>query len=180
MATYELYFSGPRQQNIDWAIYPSAPFSAANPAALPPANKTPVVFGASRTLDFTNDTALAYFLGTTLAAVPGFATGDIVGAQVLPSNSVLLGLFWSVNTAGTSGLTFSLQTRIASHALLGTTSGSAIASGWTVATLATGGTFFPTPDIVDLTFVAVPGGGIGAFAITITPVYFSFQTTYAN
>lgn len=179
MSTYELYQGGPRVQNSDWAIFPAATFSANNAAALGPASKTPVVFGASRTLDFTNDVALSYFLNTTLSAT-GFVTADILGVQVIPQFSVLLGVWWSVNTAGTAGLTFNLETRVASHALLGTTSGSAVASGWTVATLATGGTYFPTPDIIDLTFVAVPGGGIGAFAITVTPVYYNFQNTNQN
>ena len=116
-STYELYLGGPRQQNTDWAIFPAATFSASNTAALAPANKVPVLFGASRTLDFTNDVALSYFYNTTLAAVPGFVTNDEIGAIVIPAQSLFLGCFYSVNNPVTGGV-FSLIVRTAAQTLL--------------------------------------------------------------
>jgi hypothetical protein len=187
MSTYELYYGGPRQQNNDWAIFPSAPFATTNPAAQGPANKTPVIFGAERTLDFTNDVALNYFYTVTLAST-GIVTGDHVGAVVIPSQSVLLGIWWKVNNPVT-GAAFNLGLRE-----LGTTffttpqSAAAVASGFllpiaqgtTVASTVGAlqpqvGPYFSAPDILDVQFTTVPGGGILALSLTVTPVFYNFQ-----
>lgn len=191
-STYELYYGGPRVQNIDWAIFPAAAFSASNTAALPPANKTPVIFGASRTLDFTNDVALNYFYATTLAAVPGFVTNDELGTIVIPGQSLFLGCFWSVNNPVTGGV-FSLIVRTAAQTLLAGQSTSAAASGFVyyngTATPSTASItllgaqinhYFATPDIIDVKFTTVPAGNLEALSITVTPVYLSFQTTGQN
>jgi hypothetical protein len=191
-STYELYLGGPRQQNIDWAIFPAAPFSANNPAALAPANKTPVIFGASRTLDFTNDVALNYFYTTTLAAVPGFVTNDEIGAIVIPAQSLFLGCFWSVNNPVTGGV-FSLIVRTAAQTLLAGQSTGAAASGFvyyngaatpSTATITALGAqlnhYFATPDIIDVKFTTVPAGNLEALSMTVTPVYLNFQSNGQN
>ena len=191
---YELYLGGPRQQNTDWAIFPAATFSASNTAALAPANKTPVIFGASRTLDFTNDVALNYFYATTLAAVPGFVTNDELGAIVIPGQSYFLGCFYSVNNPVTGGV-FSLIVRTAAQTIASGISTSAVTSGFvpysgngtvvpsTVSVVALLGQmfhYFATPDIIDVKFTTVPAGNLEALSLTVTPVYLSFQTTGQN
>jgi hypothetical protein len=188
-STYELYLGGPRQQNIDWAIFPSAPFSASNPAVQPPANKTPVIFGASRTLDFADDGALSYFYNTTLAAVPGFVTNDKVSAIAIPSQSLFLGCFYSVNNPVTGGV-FSLIIRAAAQTIATGISTTSVTSGWlpytgngvvvpsttsVVLLQAQMFHYFATPDIIDVQFTTVPAGNLGALSITVTPVYLNFQ-----
>jgi hypothetical protein len=179
MATYELYNGGPRQQNTDWAIFPSATFSASNTAAQGPANKMPVIFGAERTLDFTNDVALNYFYTVTLAGT-GLVSGDHVGAVVIPSQSLFLGCWWKVNTPVT-GSAFNLGIRVLGSTLFAAPQSMAtVASGWVpysaAGTAAFPGTeYFATPDILDVQFTTVPGGGIQALSLTVTPVYYNFQ-----
>ncbi len=187
-STYELYMGGPRIQNTDWAIFPSATFSANNVAALGPANKTPVIFGASRTLDFTNDVALSYFFNTTLAAVPGFVTNDKVSTAVIPSQSLFLGCWYSVNNPVTGGV-FSLIVRGTTQVLVSGVSTTTATSAWVpyngagvITTLDTVTAtwpkffhYFATPDIIDCQFTTVPGGNLGALSITVTPVYLNFQ-----
>lgn len=187
-STYELYFGGPRQQNSDWAIFPAAPFSTSNPAVQPPAFKTPVIFGSSRTLDFTNDGALSYFFNTTLAAVPGFVNNDEIGAVVIPSQSLFLGCFWSVNNPVTGGV-FSLIVRTAAQTLLSGQSTTTATSGFVyyngAGTITSGDTisatgakfnhYFAAPDIIDVKFTTVPAGNLGALSMTVTPVYLNFQ-----
>lgn len=184
-STYELYLGGPRQQNTDWAIFPAATFSANNVAALGPANKVPVIFGASRTLDFLNDQALHYFFNTTLGSVPGFVTNDKVSTVVIPSQSYFLGCWYSVNNPVTGGV-FSLIVRAAGQTLVSgvstTTATTAFvpynsAAANTNITTISGGLFhyFATPDIIDCQFTTVPGGNLGSLSITVTPVYLNFQ-----
>jgi len=186
MATYELYQGGPRQQNTDWAIFPAATFSSSNVAALAPANKMPVIFGVSRTFDFTNDVALAYFYTHNLPGTPPtFSNNDKVSSVVIPSNSFFLGCWYSVNTPVTGGV-FSLivrgttqvlvagvSTTTATSAFLPYNSGAAITNFGTI----NAGLFhyFATPDIIDVQFTTVPAGGIQALSLTVTPVYLNFQ-----
>jgi hypothetical protein len=189
MATYELYLGGPRQQNIDWAIFPAATFSSSNVAALGPANKTPVIFGAERTLDFTNDTALAYFYTHNLPGTPPtFSNNDFVGTQVIPANSLFLGCWYSINTPVTGGV-FSLIVRGTSQVLVAGVSTTTATSAWVpyngagvITTLDTVTAtwpkffhYFATPDIIDTKFTTVPAGGIQALSLTVTPVYLNFQ-----
>lgn len=179
MAVYELYQGGARQQNADWAIFPAATFSASNVAAQAPANKTPVIFGAERTIDFTNDVALNYFYNVTLAGA-GPVTGDHVGAVVIPSQSLLLGVWWKVNNPVT-GSAFNLGIRVLGSTLFASPqSAAAVASGFTpysaAGTPAFPGTeYFATPDILDVQFTTVPAGGLLALSLTVTPVYLNFQ-----
>lgn len=186
-STYELYLGGPRQQNSDWAIFPAASFSTSNVAALAPANKAPVCFGSERTLDFTGDVALAYFFNKTLAGT-GFVTNDACGTVVIPSQSLFLGCWWSVNNPVTGGV-FSLIVRTAAQTLLSGQSTTTATSGWVpyngAGTITSGDTitatwpkffhYFSAPDIIDVKFTTVPAGNLGALSITVTPVYLSFQ-----
>jgi hypothetical protein len=186
-STYELYYGGPRQQNTDWAIFPAATFSANNPAALAPANKTPVIFGAERTLDFTNDTALHYFFNTTLGAT-GFVTNDELGTVVIPGQSLFLGCWYSVNNPVTGGV-FSLIVRGTTQVLVSGVSTTTATNAWVpyngagvITTLDTVTAtwpkffhYFATPDIIDVKFTTVPGGNLGALSLTVTPVYLNFQ-----
>jgi len=188
MATYELYMGGPRQQNSDWAIFPAATFSSSNVAALGPANKTPVIFGASRTLDFTNDVALNYFYTVTLAAVPGLATNDKVSTVVIPSQSYFLGCWYSINNPVAGGV-ISLIVRGTTQVLASGISTTSVTSGFvpyngaatpstsTITALAAQlGHYFATPDIIDAQFTTVPGGNIlVGLSFTVTPVYLNFQ-----
>lgn len=176
-STYELYLGGPRQQNTDWAIFPAAAFSANNEAAMAPAQKRPVVYGVSRTLDFTNDTALSYFFNTTLAGT-GFVTNDELGAVVIPGKSLFLGCWYSVNTPVTGGV-FSLIIRAVGTTLVSGISTTTATSAWApyvaAGNVTTGVHYFATPDIVDIKFTTVPGANLGALSITITPVYVHFE-----
>ena len=189
MATYELYQGGPRQQNADWAIFPAANFSSSNVAALPPANKVPVIFGASRTLDFTNDQALAYFYTHNLPGTPPtFSNNDSVGTIVIPSQSLFLGCWYSVNNPVTGGV-FSLIVRGTTQTLVSGVSTTSATTAWVpyngagvITTLDTVAVtwpkffhYFATPDIIDTKFTTVPGGGLQALSITVTPVYLNFQ-----
>jgi len=195
MATnYELYLGGPRQQNTDWAIFPAAPFNAANVSNLGPPSKHPVVFAASRTFDFVNDAALKYFLkkNVTLPMV----VGDALGAVVVPSNSLFFGAFFKVTTpvagtVGTAKLKFRTSGKDVGVAfnLFGPTLASgfaaydpAIAAGATTAALAAQlYHYFATPDILDLVLVTVPNPAtLAGLTITVTPVYFNFQTGMMN
>lgn len=189
MATYELYLGGPRVQNSDWAIFPAATFSSSNVAALAPANKVPVLFGAERTLDFTNDVALAYFYTHNLPGTPPtFSNNDSVGTQVIPADSLFLGCWYSVNNPVTGGV-FSLIVRGTAQTLVSGVSTTTATSDWVpyngAATISNGDTitatwpkffhYFAAPDIIDVKFTTVPGGGLKALSLTVTPVYLNFQ-----
>jgi hypothetical protein len=193
MATnYELYLGGPRQQNTDWAIFPAAPFNAANVSNLGPPSKHPVVFAASRTFDFVNDAALKYFLkkNVTLPMI----VGDALGAVVVPANSLFLGCWYKVvaPVAGATG-TFNLKFRTAGQVLNAAPIAlNAVSSGFGVynpaGAITTGATFltsalhyFAAPDILDLVLVAVPTPAtLAGLIITVTPVYYNFQSGQMN
>ena len=192
MATnYELYLGGPRQQNTDWAIFPAAPFNALNAANLAPPNKHPVLFGASRTLDFVNDTALKYFLkkNVTLPMV----NNDSLGLVVIPSNSLIVGAWWKVSApvAGATG-TASLKLRVAGKTLASGIALNAVGSGFGIydpaAAITNIGTIAAgllgankTPDILDLIVTAVPTPAtLAGLVMTVTPVYYNFQAGMMN
>jgi hypothetical protein len=193
-SVYELYLGGPRQQNTDWAIFPAAPFSSANTSNLAPPSKHPVVYGASRTLDFTNDKALSYFLKKNLVT-GAVVNGDAFGAVVIPSNSLFFGLWYKVNSiiAGTGG-TFKLRVRGAAADLIAgldphvtPTTGFATYPNATAVPGTIGAAaallfhMFTTPDIVDLVVTALPTPNVwSAFSITLTPVFFNFQSGMMN
>jgi hypothetical protein len=194
MATYELYEGGPRQQNTDWAIFPAAPFLVANTANLALPSKTPVVYGASRTLDFANDKALAYFYRKNWVTP---VNADILGSVVIPANSLLLGCWYKVNAAmaGASG-TFKLRRRQAAVDLTGAISMHAVASAFvavsggavvvpsTVSIAALFQQLFAysaTSDIIDVVVVQVPTPNVmSTFTVTLTPVYFNLQSGMMN
>jgi hypothetical protein len=190
-SVYELYLGGPRQQNTDWAIFPAAPFNVANTSNLAPPAKTPIAFGVSRTLDFVNDKALSYFFKKNMASTP--VVGDSFGLIVVPANSLFLGCWWKVNTPlpGTTG-TFKLRFRTAAKDILAATTLHTAASGFVpydgAAAVTTGATaaaglfhHFPASDILDLVLVALPvPNTLVGLNITVTPVYYNFQSGLMN
>lgn len=182
MATYELYKGGPRQANPTYAIFPSAPFSVANPT-LPPASKAPVVYGDGITYSFGGtgsgtspvpDQALQNFVAQLKAAGTPIVSGDKFGAVVLPAQSLFWGVFYAINTP-TTGLQFAIKQRVAAVTILAATSGAAVTSGFA---FRQGTPFAPlfssTSDIIDLEFTTVPGTGVGNLSITVVPLFATF------
>lgn len=194
-STYELYLGGPRQQNTDWAIFPAAPFSAANVSNLAPPSKAPIAFGVSRTLDFTNDKALNYFYKKNMANTP--VINDAFGLLVIPSNSAMLGVWYKVNSlcAGAVGQ-FSLRTRVAgkvmaSGLLLSTTASSGFVPADPTGVITTADTIgvtfpklftlFKTPDIIDMLITTLPSpNSLLGFSLTVTAVYLNMQSGMMN
>ena len=172
MALYELYLGGARQQNPDFAMFPAAPFNVANPAE-PATGQQLVTYAPSRYLDFTGfDQALALFLANN-----PLASGDEIGTQILPGKSMLLGFWWEVS-AIVPGLTFTVLLREAALTLLTAQSAGVLSSGFVL--VETAGAFlpvyFPTPDIFDVVFPAVPVAGVAGLGLTVTPVYWNFRS----
>lgn len=191
-STYELYLGGPRQQNTDWAIFPAAPFNAANVSNLAPPSKHPVAFAPSRTLDFVNDKALLYFYKKNMLSTP--VINDVLSLVVVPANSVFLGCWWKVSAAlpGATG-TFNLRFRTAGQVLNAAPIPlNAVGSDFAVynpaGAITTGASYltaavhmFKTPDILDLLLVALPTpNSLLGLVITVTPVYYNFQSGQMN
>lgn len=194
-STYELYLGGPRQQNTDWAIFPAAPFLVANVSKLAPPSKAPVVFATSRTLDFVNDKALLYFYKKNMLSTP--VINDVLSLVVVPANSLFFGAFYSVTgfvagAAGTAQLRFRTAGKLVGAAFNlfgpGPTSGFAQYDAGTAPVTTTNATLgnslyhlFPQPDILDLVVNAVPSpNSLLGLVLTVTPVYFNFQTGMMN
>jgi hypothetical protein len=191
-SVYELYLGGPRQQNTDWAIFPAAPFNVANVSNLAPPSKTPLLFGASRTLDFVNDKALGYFYKKNMLSTP--VVGDSLGLVVIPSNSLLLGLWYKITgiLAGTGG-SFTLKVR-GTGKLFGAFDPHVLGSNFlqydagtapvTTTNATLGGSlykYFAAPDIVDLVLTTLPTPiALTGLVLTVTPVYYNFQTGMMN
>jgi hypothetical protein len=191
-STYELYLGGPRQQNTDWAIFPAAPFNVANVSKLAPPSKHPVVFAASRTFDFVNDAALKYFVKKNMANLP--VINDVWGAVVVPANSLFFGAFYAVTgaVAGATGK-INLRFRTAGQVLNAAPIPiNAVSNGFGVynpaGAVTTGATFltsamhyFGAPDILDVVLTELPTPNVlTGLVITVTPVYFNFQTGMMN
>jgi hypothetical protein len=182
MATYEMYMGGPRQANPTFAIFPSAPFSQSNPT-LPPAAKTPIMYGDGVTFNFGGtgagaspppNQALQTFVQSLVAAGTPIATGDKFGAVVIPAQSLFFGVFYSVNVP-TTGLSFELIQRVAATTLLTATSAGTVTSGWAFAQATPfQPLFMAESDIIDLDFSTVPAGGVQNLSITVVPLFATF------
>lgn len=157
MATYEVYLGGPRQQNPTWGMFPSAPFSAANPSQ-PAVKERPIHQFIARNLDFTNDTALVSYNKTIV-----LANADKLGSVVIPANFLAIGFYWKVAVVNAGG-TFAVGTRVGGTTLLAATTTGTLASGYVP--WPSGPVLFPTSDIVDVT-LTVPGGGMGALSLVV-------------
>lgn len=171
MSTYEVYYGGPRQQNSNYAMLPSAAFStsqAYNPAVM----QQPVMFGTARKLDFSGfDEALTQFL-----VDHPVVSGDILGASVIPANSLFLGVWWQVATPLTGGA-FSIKLRQANVTLLSGQSTGTATSGFQLKL--TGIAWLPTyltvPDIIDVVYGTVPAGGLTGLVMSVAPLYACFN-----
>jgi hypothetical protein len=164
MATYELYLGGARQQNANFAMLPSAPFSASQPF-VPVVKQIPVTFFLARNYDFgytqgiANDPALQDWLANL--ATP-LTSGDKLGSVVIPSDFLALGIYWKITTPLASGQ-FALGTRIGGTSLVAATTTGTANSAWVPWPSAP--VLFKTPDIIDLTLTTVPAGGVGSLSI---------------
>jgi hypothetical protein len=164
MATYELYQGGSRQQNNNWAMFPAATFAASAPVD-PAIKQIPASFFVSRTLDFSNDTALADYVSQLVTAGTPIASGDKAGAVVIPTEFLTVGFYWRVDRINAGG-TFSVATRVGAVTLLaGPQSTGTLASGYV--TWPSGPVLFSTSDIIDVDFVTVPAGGVGPLSLTV-------------
>jgi hypothetical protein len=113
MSTRELYVGGGQTTNVDRSIFPAPAFSNTDPNQLalkPAAHKGPASFGLTRALDFQWESALKQYVNAQAAAGTPIAQGDIIGAQVIPPNVLLLGLFVRV-VRPQLGVTFTPSTR---------------------------------------------------------------------
>lgn len=166
MATYELYYGGGRQQNNNFTMFPSAPFTQAIPYQ-PAVKQIPVAMTVDRTYDFGNDVALQNFMSTIT-----LASGDKFGSVVIPEICQAVGVWWSVNTPLTGGA-FALATRLGGTAILAaTTTGTANSNfiPWPG-----GSTYFGASDILDVTWSTVPASGMGNLSLSIAVLVYNFR-----
>lgn len=157
MALHELYLGGRRKQNDDFGMFPAATFDETVPFT--PFNKEqPITYFQAREFDFVNETALVSYV----AANP-IATGDTAGAVLVPADFVMLAAYWKVVTPVAAG-TFSAATRIGGTALIPNTP-TAVADSNFVPLAAP--LLFKTPDIMDVTWVAVPASGLAPLNLVV-------------
>lgn len=183
MATYEVYVGGPGRRDYSRSQYPAPAFNQASAefANIPiAAHKGPSQYALTRVLDFGNDHALMEFVRNQIAAGADLASGDVLGALIIPANTLLYGIHVAVETP-VAGVTLTLATRAPTSLAFGTVDGSAAASDFRIAgTVAAGVTqgavnlgvanFANVPRILDVTLTAVPAGGMGNFRIAISPL----------
>lgn len=181
MATHELYLGGPPSRNYGLSMFPARPFNEATApfnTIGPAAHKGSYVYKDTRRLDFSGDDhALAEFLRENVVA-----QADVLGAVLIPKDCLLLGFHYRIIKAK-AGVTLTPKFRGKAHtfaAIDGSVDGGNgfyPASGAAVAAVTEGvaslalAVFDNKPDMLDLTLTAVPAGGIGGFAIDITPIF---------
>ena len=90
-------------------------------------------------------------------------TGDVTGAVLVPADFVMLGAYWKVVTPVAAG-TFSAATRVGGTALIPNTA-TAVANSAYIPLAAP--ILFQTPDIVDVTWVAVPPTGLSPLDLVV-------------
>lgn len=166
MATYEVYEGGPRKQNNDYAMFPSATF-AADSVIQPAVRQRPICVFPARDLDFGNETALIQFI----KANP-LASGDKLGAVIIPANFAAIGFYWRVVNINAGG-SFSVATRVGGTALVTTTTTGTANSAfvaWPSAPV-----LFKTSDIIDVTFPTVPAGGMGSLELQVGVVGYDLR-----
>ena len=129
----------------------------------------------NRVLDFSQEQALTRFVADQSAAGPAITTADKLGAIVLPQHTLLLGIFYEVETASKAGLTITPSLRVGGTAMpviacSALSKGFAAPGGaaWITANGAAAGAPLAilTPDILDLTITAI-GSGFGALRLNI-------------
>lgn len=190
MATYEIYVGGPGRNDYSRSQYPAKAFSRTSTdfTKLPiAAHKGPSQYALTRTLDFGNDHALMEFVRKQIAAGAPLAAGDILGAIIIPKDTLLYGVHVEVETAVT-GVTLSLATRAPNAVAFGTVAGGTVGSSFRVpgeagagitegavnlgtpVTGVGGASFANVPRILDVTLSAVPAGGLGNFRVSISPL----------
>lgn len=94
MATHEIYVGGPPTHNYSRAMFPAPPFDGLSEPFLSvkvSAHKGPVSYDVGRTLDPANDTALGNYFATA-----NLAQGDILNAILIPTRTVMRGVFYRV------------------------------------------------------------------------------------
>ena len=185
MPTYEIYVGGPGRRDYGRSQYPAKAFAAdaAEFKAIPIAShKGPVQYALTRTLDFANDHALAEFVRNQLAAGAPLAAADVLGAIIIPKDTLLYGIHVDVENA-VAGVTLGLATRAPNALSFGSVDGGTVGSSFRVAgdygviAPVTEGpvdlsvaNFANVPRILDVTLTAIPAGGLGALRVSISPL----------
>lgn len=183
MPTYEVYVGGPGRRDYGRSQYPAKAFnqSAAEFKALPiAAHKGPSQYALTRTLDFGNDHALMEFARNQIAAGAPLDDGDVLGAIIIPKDTLLYGVHVEVENPVT-GVTLTLATRAPNSLAFGTVDCSVAGSSFRVVGEAAGGitegavnlavaNFANVPRMLDVTLTAVPAGGLGALRVSISPL----------
>jgi hypothetical protein len=172
MAYHKLYHGGRDVHNPNQEMYPAANLSAGQQLAQA-ASKEPIAFGNTRLFDFSQQderrqAGLQQYLERLSSSGTPLAQGDIIGASVISSMSLLIGYAWAVEKPE-PGVAFNLKLHFSGTTLESVNAG-AVGSN---ANFFSRPLWLPNSEILNIELTSFPPNGVNDLRFWVTPIFFT-------